>query len=129
MTGLLYSFQHICYMSKCMHVCICASSRWWWVYVKTHIWTWACVAKPTSSACCSWWWLCCVETHVWTYVCIAKLTLSASCSWWYCYMSKRTCQQVLVLPSRCLVDPAADDDFAICQNAHMDMCLCCRADV
>ena len=69
------------------------------------------------------------ETHLWTYVCIAKLTLSASCSWWYCYMSKRTCQQVLALPSWCLVDPAADDDFAICQNAHMDMCLCFRADV
>ena len=45
-----------------------------------------CVAKPTSST-CSWWWL--------------------------CYMSKRTCGQVLVLPSLRLVYPPADDDFAI----------------
>ena len=31
-------------------------------------------------------------------------------------MSKRTCGQVLVLPSRCLVRPAAGDDSVICRN-------------
>ena len=32
-----------------------------------------------------------VETHVWTCACVAKLTSSASCSWcWHCFMSKRT---------------------------------------
>ena len=33
----------------------------------------------------------------------------------------------------CEINPiltwSKNDDFAICQNAHMDMCLCCRADV
>ena len=45
------------------------------------------------------------------------------------YMSKRTCGQVLVLQSRRLVRPAADDDFFICRNVHVDKCLCCKADV
>ena len=39
-----------------------------------------------------------VETHMWTVE---------------THMSKHTCGQVLVLPSRRLVCPAADDDFAI----------------
>ena len=41
---------------------------WWWLwsllqllvtslYVKTHVWTCACVTKSTTSASCSWWWL------------------------------------------------------------------------
>ena len=34
-----------------------------------------------------------------------------------------------MLPSRRLVRPAADDDFAICQNAQMDMCLCYQVDI
>ena len=55
------------------------------LYVKMHVQTSACVAKPTSGASCSWWWL--------------------------CYMLKHTCGQVFVLPSWCLVHPAADDDF------------------
>ena len=33
-------------------------------------------------------------------------------------MSKRTYRHVLVLPSQCLLHPAADDDFVICQNAR-----------
>ena len=37
--------------------------------------------------------------------------------------------QVSVLPSRCLVRPAADDDFVICRNARVDNCLCCHVDV
>ena len=46
--------------------------------------------------------------------CVAKPMSSASCSWgWLCYVSKRTGGQVLVLPSRCLVRPAADDDFVM----------------
>ena len=44
-------------------------------------------------------------------------------------MSKHTCGQALVLPRQCLVCPAGDDDFAICQNARVDKCLCCQADV
>ena len=44
-------------------------------------------------------------------------------------MSKPTYGHVLVLPGRRLVRPAADDDFVICQNVHMDMCLCYQADV
>ena len=49
-----------------------------------------------------------------TSTCAAKPTSSTSCSWWWlCYMTKRTCGQVLVLPSRRLVYPPADDDFAI----------------
>ena len=39
-------------------------------------------------------------------------------------MSEHTYGHVLVLPSRRLVCPAADDDFVICRNAHMDMWLC-----
>ena len=26
--------------------------------VETHVWASTCVARPTSSASCSWWWLC-----------------------------------------------------------------------
>ena len=71
-----------------------------------------------------------VETYVWTSACVAKRTSGASCSWWwFFYMSKRTCGQVLVLQSRRLVRPAAEDDFFICRNVHVDKCLCCKADV
>ena len=28
------------------------------IYVKTYVWTSACVAKPMSGVPCSWWWLC-----------------------------------------------------------------------
>ena len=38
-----------------------------------------------------------------------------------CYMCYG---HVLVLPSRGLVCTAAEDDFVICRNARMDMCLC-----
>ena len=42
-----------------------------------------------------------VDTHEWTSASVAKPTSSASCSWWWlCYMSKRICGQVLVLSSR-----------------------------
>ena len=62
-----------------------------------------------------------VETHVWRIASIAKLTSSAYCSWWWlCYMSKCTCGEVLVLLSRRLVLAAADDDFVICRNARVD---------
>ena len=38
-------------------------------------------------------------------------TSSVSCSWWwFCYMLNSTCGQVLVLPSRRLMQPAANDD-------------------
>ena len=30
---------------------------------------------------------------------------------------------------RRLVRPTADDNFVICRNAHMDMCLCYQVDV
>ena len=30
---------------------------------------------------------------------------------------------------RRLVRPAADDDFVICRNARMDMCMCYQVDV
>ena len=74
---------------------------WWWIwsllqlmvtllYVKTQVWTCACVTKSTSSASCSW--------------------------WWFFYMSKRRYGHVLVLPSRRLVRLAADDDFATCRK-------------
>ena len=32
------------------------------------------------------------------------------------------------ISSRRLVDPAADDDLVICQNARVDNCLSCQAD-
>ena len=71
-----------------------------------------------------------VKTHVWTGVCVARLTSSASCNWWWlCYMSKHTCEQVLVLSSTCLVYPTADDGFAICRNACVDRCMCCKDNV
>ena len=39
-------------------------------------------------------------------------TSGTSCSWWwFCYMSKYTCGQPLVLPSQCQVCPVTDDDF------------------
>ena len=44
-------------------------------------------------------------------------------------MSKYMYGQVLMLPSQFLVHPAADDDFVICQNAHMDVRLCYQVDV
>ena len=44
-------------------------------------------------------------------------------------MSKRTYGNVFVLPNRRLVRPAADDDFAICRKAGMDMCLCYQVNV
>ena len=49
----------------------------------------ACVAKPMSSASCSWGWLWCVETNGWTSACVAKPMSSASCSWWWlCYETR-----------------------------------------
>ena len=42
---------------------------------------------------------------------------------------KVTCTQVLVWPDQRVVGPAADDDFAMYQNAHVDKCLCCQAHV
>ena len=54
----------------------------------------------------------------------------ASCRWWwYCYMSKRTYEHALLLPSRCLVHLAADDNLVICWNTRMEICLCCQEDV
>ena len=44
-------------------------------------------------------------------------------------MLQRTYGHVLVLPRQRLVRPTADDDFVICQNAHMDMCLCYQVGV
>ena len=44
-------------------------------------------------------------------------------------MSKRTYGHVLVLSSQRLVRTAAEDDFVICRNARMDMCLCYQVDV
>ena len=71
-----------------------------------------------------------VETHAWTCACVAKLTYSASCSWWwYCYMSKRTYEHVLLLPSRCLVHLAVDDNLVIRWNARMDICVWYQEDV
>ena len=71
------------------------------------------------------------QAHV--HLCILTFnesTSSASCSWWWlCYMSKRTYEHVLVLPSRRLVCPVANDDFIICRNAGTDMCLCCQHDI
>ena len=41
-------------------------------------------------------------------------TSCVPCSWWWlCSISKRTCGQVLVLPSRRLVRPATNHDFVI----------------
>ena len=55
-----------------------------------------------------------LQSHLYASTGLARPTRSWSCSWWrLCYVSKRTCGQVLVLPSRCLVLPAADDDFNI----------------
>ena len=111
----------------------------------THVWIYACVAKSMSNASCSWWWHCymskrtCGQVLVWPSRClmrlaaendfvihqnarlagafVAKSMSSAFCSWWWlCYMSKRTCWQMLVLPSRCLVGPAADDHFFMSRN-------------
>ena len=28
------------------------------LYVETHVWTYVCIGKTTSSVSCSWWWLC-----------------------------------------------------------------------
>ena len=55
--------------------------------LKCTIWTSACVAKPMSSASCSWWWLCYMsKCNMWTSAGVAKLTSSGSCSWWQlCY--------------------------------------------
>ena len=70
------------------------------------------------------------QMHVWTCVCLIKSMFSTSCSWWWLYyMSKYMYGQVLMLPSQFLVHPAADDDFVICQNAHMDVRLCYQVDV
>ena len=67
---------------------------------------------------------------IWTCAWVTKSTSSASCSWWrFCYMSKHMYGHVLVLTSRHLVHPAADDDFATCRNARSDMCLCYQVDV
>ena len=45
------------------------------------------------------------------------------------YISKHTYGHVLVLLSWRLGHPAADDDIVICQNARMNICFCCQADV
>ena len=68
-----------------------------------------------SSASWSWWWLCYMSKRIiWTSACVAKPMSSVSCSWWWlCYMSKSIIWTSPLLPSRCLVRPAADDDFII----------------
>ena len=100
------------------------------LYVETLVWTGACVAKPTIVRPATMMTFLYVKKQVWTDAFVAKLTFSASYSWWWLfYMSKRTCEQVFVLPSRRLVGPAADDEIAICQNARVDRCLYCQADV
>ena len=43
-------------------------------------------------------------------------------------MSKHMYGHMLVLPSRRLVRPVADDDFVICRNARMDIHLCYQVD-
>ena len=33
------------------------------------------------------------------------------------------------ISSQHLMHPAVDDDLVICQNAHVDKCLCCQANI
>ena len=96
---------------------ITKSCSWWWLCHMSIfiVWTSVCVAKPMLSTSCSWWWLCYMSKRIiWTSACVAKPMSSVSCSWWWlCYMSKSIIWTSPLLPSRCLVRPAADDDFII----------------
>ena len=106
------SWWWLCYFSiKCVDKSLCCKAHVYCVlqliiillYVKTHVWVGAFVAKPISRVSWSWWCL--------------------------CYVSKRSCQQKFLLPSQQLVWPAAGDDFVICWNACVHKCFCCPADV
>ena len=48
--------------------------------VETHVWTGACVAKPASSASCSWWWI----STTYIFWCFVKLFQSSYFKkpWW-----------------------------------------------
>ena len=98
------------------------SSWWWFCYMsKRTILATAPIAKPTFSASSSWWWLCYMSKRaIWASACIPKSTFSAFCNWTdddFVTCLNTPYGQVLVLPSRRLVRPAADDDFVICRNA------------
>ena len=83
-----------------------------------------CYQVDFYSAACSWWWLGCMskrmdmclcnQVNAWICACVIKSTSSASYSWWWLgCTSKNTYGNVLVLSSRRLVRPAADDDLVL----------------
>ena len=89
-----------------------------------------CILKSSSAAECTRRWL--GNTNTCPYVCFNKQqshhqlqdTLDESLT---TQVYVHTCGHVLVLPSQHVLRPTFDDEFAICQNARIDMCLCCQA--